>query len=164
MISLPAREFLRLFRYYRTVFRNSAIAQQMQKLLICLACIASLQLVACSSSEQRDNTQKNSFLERIPIVHRPDIQQGNIVTQAMVDQLRPGMSKRQVRFVLGTPMLVDVFHQNRWDYMYTMTEGWGDTKKQRLSLYFEEDRLTRLEGDLRPSQAGILCKSWALSN
>lgn len=123
----------------------------MQKLLISLACIASLQqLGACSSSEERANAPAGSFLERIPIVHRPDIQQGNIVTQEMVDQLRPGMSRRQVRFLLGTPMLVDVFHRNRWDYVYTLTEGWGDMETTRLSLYFDADQLVGIEGDMRP--------------
>ncbi len=123
----------------------------MQKLLISLVCIASLQqLTACSSSEERVNAPTSSFLESIPIVHRPDIQQGNIVTQEMVDQLQPGMSRRQVRFLLGTPMLVDVFHQNRWDYVYTLTEGWGDMEKKRLSLYFEADQLVHIEGDMRP--------------
>ncbi len=123
----------------------------MQKRLISLVCIASLQqLTACSSSEERANAPTSSFLESIPIVHRPDIQQGNIVTQEMVDQLQPGMSRRQVRFLLGTPMLVDVFHQNRWDYVYTLTEGWGDMEETRLSLYFEADQLMRVEGDMRP--------------
>ena len=123
----------------------------MQKLLISLACIASLQqLTACSSSEERKNAPTKSFLESIPIVYRQDIQQGNIVTQEEVDQLQPGMSRRQVRFLLGTPMLVDVFHQNRWDYVYTLTEGWGDMEKTRLSLYFEADQLMRIEGDMRP--------------
>jgi len=127
----------------------------MQKLLISLACIASLQqLTACSSSEERKNAPTSSFLESIPIVHRPDIQQGNIVTQEMVDQLQPGMSRRQVRFLLGTPMLVDVFHQNRWDYVYTLTEGWGDMEKRRLSLYFEADELLHIEGDMRPKPGG----------
>jgi outer membrane protein assembly factor BamE len=125
----------------------------MQKLLICLPCIASLLLVACSSGEERENAPTSSFLERIPIVYRPDIQQGNIVTQEMVNQLRPGMSKRQVRFLMGTPMLVDVFHGDRWDYVYNMTEGWGETERKRLSLYFQDDQLVRTEGDFRPDPA-----------
>ena len=127
----------------------------MQKLLISLACIASLQqLAACSSSEERENAPTSSFLESIPIVHRPDIQQGNIVTQEEVDQLQPGMSRRQVRFLLGTPMLVDVFHQNRWDYVYTLTEGWGDMEKRRMTLYFKADELVHIEGDMRPKPGG----------
>jgi len=89
-------------------------------------------------------------LESLPIVHRPDIQQGNVVTQEMVNQLQLGMSRHQVRYLLGTPMLIDVFHQNRWDYLYTLTEGWGDMQKKRVSLYFEGDELMDIQGDLQP--------------
>ena len=126
----------------------------MQKLLISAVFIASLQLLAaCSSSSKArlsDNEPNSSFLESLPIVYRPDIQQGNVVTQEMVNQLEPGMSRRQVRFLLGTPMLIDVFHQNRWDYVYTLTEGWGDMQMKRITLYFEADQLMRIEGDMRP--------------
>jgi outer membrane protein assembly factor BamE len=123
----------------------------MQKLLISLVCIASIPLLsACSSSEERENEPTQGFLESLPIVHRPDIQQGNVVTQEMVNQLYPGMSRHQVRFILGTPMLIDVFHQNRWDYVYTLTEGWGDMEKQRISIYFEGDQMVRIEGDMQP--------------
>ncbi len=126
----------------------------MQKLLISLCCLGVLQLTACSSSGKKENAPTTSFLESIPIVYRQDIQQGNIVTQEMVDKLKPGMSKRQVRFVLGTPMLVDVFHLNRWDYPYANTQGWGDTERKHLTLYFRDDRLLRLEGDFRPAPDG----------
>ncbi len=122
----------------------------MRKPLIFLLSIASLPLIGCSSSDEKDNSPTATFLEGIPIVYRQDIQQGNIVTQEMVNKLQPGMSKRQVRFVLGTPMLMDPFHSNRWDYYYAMTEGWGETEKQRLTLVFADDRLLRLEGDYRP--------------
>jgi outer membrane protein assembly factor BamE len=122
----------------------------MRKPLIFLLTIASFQFAGCSTGDQRDNAPTESFLETIPIVYRQDIQQGNIVTQEMVDKLQPGMSKSQVRFLMGTPMLADTFHNNRWDYVYTMTEGWGDTEKKRLTLVFEQDRLVRLEGDYRP--------------
>lgn len=138
-------------RYYRRIFRLPH-RLQMQKLLIYLACFASLQLTACSSSEERNkNTPRTTWLETIPIVYRQDIQQGNVVTQEAVDRLEPGMSKRQVRFLLGAPLLVDVFHDNRWDYIYRMTEGWSDTEQQHLILYFEDERLIKLEGDFRPN-------------
>ena len=123
----------------------------MQKLLILLTGFATLHLAACSTGEKPNpNTPRNSWLESIPIVYRPDIQQGNIITQDMVNKLRPGMSRSQVRFVLGTPMLADAFHTHRWDYVYTMTEGWGETEMKRLTVVFENDRLSRLEGDYRP--------------
>lgn len=105
-----------------------------------------------------------TWLERIPIVYRPDIQQGNIVTQEAVNKLEPGMSKRQVRFVLGTPMLADAFHQDRWDYIYTLTEGWGEREQKNLTVYFEQDSLIKIEGDLRPEpgSADIMVKKDAV--
>ncbi len=126
----------------------------MRKPLIFLLSIASLQIAGCSSSKEQDNAPNESFLERIPIVHRQDIQQGNIVTQEMNNRLQPGMSKSQDRFVMGTPMLVDAFHQNRWDYPYEMTRGWGETERKRLTLIFEADQLVRMEGDYHPQPEG----------
>lgn len=105
----------------------------------------------CSSTQESRNTPTSSWLERIPIVYRQDIQQGNIITQEEVDQLKPGLSKRQVRFLLGTPMLVDVFHQDRWDFVYTNTEGWGDTEQKRITLFFQNDELVQMDGDFRPA-------------
>jgi outer membrane protein assembly factor BamE len=78
------------------------------------------------------------------------IQQGNIVTEEMVDRLEPGMSKSQVRFLLGTPMLADLFHTNRWDYTYTIRRGHDDMELTRLTLLFQDDALVRVDGDLRP--------------
>ncbi len=87
------------------------------------------------------------------LMHRQDIQQGNIVTQEMIDKLHPGMSRRQVRYIMGTPILVDLFHQDRWDYFYSMQKGGEATTQERVSLYFKDDKLTRIEGDFRPSPA-----------
>ena len=91
-----------------------------------------------------------SWLNDIPFVYKPDIQQGNVLEQEMVDQLRPDMSKTQAAYVLGTPMLQDVFHQDRWDYVYRLKEGRADTVSHRVSLWFEDNRLVRMEGDLYP--------------
>jgi len=85
-----------------------------------------------------------------PGVYKMDVAQGNEVTQEMVDQLRPGMTQSQVRYVMGTPLLTDTFNQNRWDYIYQMVEEDERTDKRRVTLYFENNRLVRLEGDLRP--------------
>lgn len=123
----------------------------MQKPLISLTCMASLLLVACSTGDVvQDDVSQHSILERIPLVYRQDIQQGNVLTQDMVNQLRPGLSKQQVRFIMGTPMLVDVFHQDRWDYLYTMARGWGEMEEKRIHLYFKNGHLERIEGDFKP--------------
>ncbi|MGR9052501.1 MAG: outer membrane protein assembly factor BamE, partial [Gammaproteobacteria bacterium] len=60
-----------------------------------------------------------TVMENLPGVYKLDIQQGNIIDQEVIDQLRPNMSKRQVLYVIGSPMLIDVFHQQRWDYLYS---------------------------------------------
>jgi len=116
----------------------------MQKLLILITAIATLFLAACSS---------DPIVNRLPWVYRIDIQQGNVITQDAVNQLKPGMNKRQIEFVLGTPMVTDPFHADRWDYYYAYkpgTEGDDDPQQERLSLYFEEDRLVHMEGSLQP--------------
>ena len=86
---------------------------------------------------------------KVPLgVYRVDVQQGNVLNEDMLAQLAPGMEKRKVRFLLGTPMLIDTFNQDRWDYIYTYSQG-GDTIEQRqITLFFEEDRLERIEGDV----------------
>ena len=85
------------------------------------------------------------------VVHKIDIKQGNIIDQTDIDQLRPGMEKRQVRFIMGTPMIVDTFNQNRWEYIYRQhRSGSAPTENTRVSLYFDNDKLVRIEGDLRP--------------
>jgi outer membrane protein assembly factor BamE len=109
----------------------------MQKLLISLLFVASLLSSGCST-------------DKIPGVYRPDVQQGNVVTQDMVDKLRPGMTRQQVQYIMGTPLLVDVFHQNRWDYLYSMEPGNEDRRQERISIYFEDGRLVRIAGDFRP--------------
>ena len=85
-----------------------------------------------------------------PGVYKLDVQQGNVVTQDMVDQLRPGMTTRQVRFIMGTPLIQDTFHENRWDYLYSLTPGHLERVQERISLIFEDDRLVALSGDFTP--------------
>ena len=77
-----------------------------------------------------------------------DIQQGNYVSQDMVSQLKPGMSKEQVRFVLGTPLVTDIFHADRWDYVYSMDRPRQKVEKRRLTVFFENDKLVRVTGDV----------------
>jgi outer membrane protein assembly factor BamE len=89
-------------------------------------------------------------LDRIPLVNRPDINQGNIVSQDMINQLRPGMNRRQVTYLLGSPLLTDPFHDNRWDYLYAIEPSGESRELRRVTLAFERDELIQLEGDFRP--------------
>ncbi len=87
---------------------------------------------------------------KIPLVYRIDIQQGNVIDQSMINRLEPGMSKSKVSFVMGTPLLVDPFHSNRWDYIYSFEPGDGERVQRRVTIFFKNDKLTHLEGDITP--------------
>ncbi len=96
-----------------------------------------------------------STVPRIINEYKIDVQQGNVVTQEMVSQLRPGQSKDQVRFILGTPLLMDIFHANRWDYVYSLRQGrTGETERRQFSVFFDADgKLTRVAGDVAATNA-----------
>jgi len=83
----------------------------------------------------------------IPVYHL-DIRQGNFISQEMASQLKPGLTREQVRFVLGTPLVTDPFHGNRWDYVYRYNPGTGNVIQRRLSVYFEDNKLARVSGDV----------------
>jgi len=80
--------------------------------------------------------------------YRIDIQQGNYISQEMVAQLKPGMSKEQVRFILGTPLVTDIFHADRWDYVYYREMPGGKRKQRAISVHFEDGKLARVSGDV----------------
>ena len=86
--------------------------------------------------------------------YRIDIQQGNVVTQDMVARLKPGMTRQQVRFALGTPPIVDPFHHDRWDYVYYYNKGGKIVEHRRLVLLFDDDTLKRIDGDVVPASDG----------
>lgn len=107
-----------------------------------LPSIALCSLVACTS------------VPRIVSEYRIDVQQGNVLTQDMVSQLRPGLSREQVRFILGTPILMDMFHANRWDYFFWLKKGkTGAVEKRLFSVLFDADgRLVSVSGDVTAAQ------------
>jgi len=83
--------------------------------------------------------------------YKLDIQQGNVVTSKMLLQLRPGMTKSQVRFIMGTPLVQDSFHGNRWDYVYQMRENGKIKEQRRVILDFENELLKSVRGDVVPA-------------
>jgi len=91
-----------------------------------------------------------SSVPRIPGItpYRIDIQQGNYISSEMVAQLRPGMSKEQVRLTLGTPLLTDIFHADRWDYVYWYEKAGAKPEQRKLTVFFEDGKLARLDGDV----------------
>ncbi|WP_067514973.1 outer membrane protein assembly factor BamE [Endozoicomonas ascidiicola] len=102
-------------------------------------------LTGCASS-----TDGGSKLISFPGAYKIDVQQGNVITQEMINQLRPGMSRAQVQYVMGTPLLEDTFNPNRWDYVYSMQPGGQDREQKNVTLFFEEDKLQSIVGDYRP--------------
>lgn len=126
----------------------------MHKDLIFAAAVATaFALGGCSSFGGSDDSEPRDA-DGWSLVHRPTIQQGNVITREMFDNLQPGMSKEQVRFLLGTPSLVDVFHLDRWDYVYWLQKPGEEPTEKRLTLTFENDLLTRIEGDYVPGVEG----------
>ncbi len=89
---------------------------------------------------------------RFPGVHRITIQQGNVVTQQMIDRLKPGMTKSQVKFVLGNAVIDDPLEANRWDYIYTIQPPSGELIRKLLTVYFVEERLSYFVGDFLPTE------------
>lgn len=106
------------------------------RLLFCAAFCALL--AACS--------YKPSFINE----YRIDVQQGNVLNQDMVAQLKPGQTRDQVRFLLGTPLIADIFHQQRWDYVYRYRDGrTGNVEARKFAVFFDtEGRLERVDGDV----------------
>ncbi|MFW9606369.1 MAG: outer membrane protein assembly factor BamE [Pseudomonas sp.] len=109
--------------------------QKAKLMLTCLTFLGIATLAGCS----------------FPGVYKIDIQQGNVITQDMIDQLRPGMTRSQVRFIMGNPLITDTFHANRWDYLYSIQPGGGPRQQERVSLTFDRnDRLMGLSGNFLP--------------
>lgn len=85
-----------------------------------------------------------------PGVYKINVEQGNVVTEEMVEQLRPGLNRRQVRYIMGTPLIEDSFHSDRWDYRYLLRNGDQTLAETQLTLWFEDDELVRAEGPDAP--------------
>ena len=94
--------------------------------------------------------------------YRIDIQQGNFVSREMVAQLKEGMhrsegvTRDQVRFVLGTPLLTDLFHADRWDYVFRLKKTTGEVIASRVTVFFKDNRLVNIEGDTLPTEQEYL--------
>lgn len=104
-----------------------------------------LPLAACSSA---------SKVGSVVTPYKIDVRQGNYVTQDMVAQLKLGMSRDQVKFVLGSPLVADMFHADRWDYIYRFQSGKGELQQRRLVVFFEDEKLARLSGDIVAGESG----------
>ena len=84
----------------------------------------------------------------IPRIFQVVISQGNLVDQEMLDKLEIGMTESQVKFVMGTPLISDTFYPNRWDYFTSVTQGTTTYTYQKVTLYFEDNKLVNWEGEI----------------
>jgi outer membrane protein assembly factor BamE len=114
--------------------------------LFFLTLVAAVTLTGCST------TSSSGDLLGFIAPYRMEVVQGNIVTRDMVAQLRPGLTADQVRTLLGAPLLADVFHANRWDYVFTIRRQGTSAKQRRVTVFFENERVSRFEADDVPTE------------
>jgi len=124
------------------LFQTSSI---MRSAPICIFLIGVLPLFSCTS-----------VLNNLPGVYKIPIQQGNIIDQNMIDQIRPNMTERQVLYILGSPMMTDAFHQKHWDYLYSNQPSGEDRQQKKISILFDEnDLVSGIQGDFKPSSEEV---------
>ena len=87
------------------------------------------------------------------LVHKIDVQQGNYVTQDAAARVRVGMTKAEVRQTLGTPLLIDAFHNNQWDYYFSNVRGGKREDAKRFSVFFQDDKVVSFSGSMQPPAA-----------
>lgn len=107
-----------------------------------------LSLGACASVRERLPDVPTGFMSPYKI----DIVQGNVVTSEQAQVLKPGMVRQQVRDILGTPLVASVFHANRWDYVFTFSRQGQEPQRRRLTVFFKDDVLERVDADPLPSE------------
>ncbi len=110
---------------------------------ITIFCLSLIFLAACSRSFDGGYN--------LPLLYKIDIQQGNVIEQDMINKLKPGMNKNQVKFIMGTPVLIDPFHNERWEYIFSFQKGGGVREQRHITLHFEDDKLTHVSGDIKVS-------------
>lgn len=109
------------------------------------ACAA---LAGCSSFDAASNR-----VAGLVTPYKVEVVQGNFVSSEQVEQLKPGMSRQQVRDLLGSPLVTSLFHADRWDYVFTLKRQGVEPQQRRLTVYFKGDELARFEGDTMPSES-----------
>ncbi|MEP6882788.1 MAG: outer membrane protein assembly factor BamE [Dokdonella sp.] len=92
------------------------------------------------------------------VLYKLDVQQGNLFDKDQVDTLKPGMTKRQVLLVMGSPSIISPFNQSRWDYVSSIKRGRGKMDSKDLVLYFDNESLARIEGDYFPEDPELLIR------
>jgi outer membrane protein assembly factor BamE len=102
-------------------------------------------------------TQLQKFLWFIS-PYRPDVQQGNFISQEMLAQLKVGQTREQVRFILGTPLLTDVFHADRWDFPFYLARGNGELTTAKVTVYFKDNKVEKFDGGNLPTEKDYIAR------
>jgi outer membrane protein assembly factor BamE len=112
-------------------------------------------LSACSSfsSKSPASTDLTSRLLTVVTPYKIDIVQGNVVTREQLTLLKPGMERNAVREVLGTPLLMSVFHADRWDFAFSLRRQGAPSQSRKVTVFFKNDVLERIEADELPSES-----------
>lgn len=118
--------------------------------------VASVAAAAETKSDTGVQTKRENRFLGLFRPYRPDVQQGNFVSQEMVAQLKEGMTQDQVVFLLGTPLLTDVFHAERWDYAFRLQKGNGEITTSRVTVFFKDKLVSRFEGGDLPTEKDYL--------
>ena len=116
--------------------------------------------VAVTPAEGVQTTQVSSLGKFLWVFspYRPVIQQGNFVSEEMLAQMKAGMTRDQVRFLLGTPLLTDIFHADRWDYPFRLAKGDGETTSSRVVVFFKEGKVEHFEGGNLPTEKEYIAR------
>lgn len=124
------------------------------------AVLACAGLAACGSGKGMTGGLSESKINPVNWItpYKVEVVQGNFVSREQVELLKPGLSREQVRQVLGTPLLASVFHADRWDYVFTLKRQGVEPQALRLTVFFKGDALERFEGDTMPSESDFVAK------
>ncbi|MGH8832583.1 MAG: outer membrane protein assembly factor BamE [Polaromonas sp.] len=124
-----------------------------QTAFLLLACTV---LASCSSLQGMNSSSVNPVNWITP--YKIDVIQGNFISKEQVEQLRPGLTRDQVKAVLGTPLMASLFHADRWDYVFTLKRQGVEPQSFKYTVFFKGDQLERFEGDAMPSEAEFIAK------
>ena len=124
-----------------------------------LLAVAAFAVAGCSTVTGRFDTWM-PYISQFG-VYKIDVNQGNFISQDMVDKLKEGQTKQQVRIILGTPLIASVFRENRWDYQYEFRMNGRLQTRRQFTVYFKDDSLSRWEGDEMPQSVQELNRTAA---
>lgn len=128
--------------------------------LVVGACLLSVLLAACGTAKDQAGSFNTGSFNPVTWItpYRVDVIQGNFVSREQVEQLRPGLTREQVKSVMGTPLLASLFHADRWDYVFTLQRQGAPNQSYKYTVFFTGDQLVRFEGDTMPSEADFIDK------